>query len=112
MAARRRYETTPGACRRAPESRESGLAESALLCADTIDQGVEIAFRRTALLETLRAVHDRFGQDFVQALGAGEVAGHALDLGIIENRGPGLVAGQRADPFGIVLDERIRRHVH
>src|ERR1044072_4206449 len=87
------------------------LAKRALSRANPVDQSIEFTPRWTAYGQTLLEVHDRLGEDFIEALGAGEVARHALDLRIVEDRSPGLVAEQRADPFRIVPDQRVRRHV-
>jgi hypothetical protein len=57
-------------------------------------------------------MRDRLGEDARQVFLAREVARHPLDLGIVEQRRPRLVAHKRAFPLRIVADERIRRHVN
>ena len=54
---------------------------------------------------------DGLCEDLFEVGLAGEIAGHALHLRIVEQRRIGLVAQQRPDPVGLVADQRVGRHM-
>ncbi len=61
--------------------------------------------------DALLHVADGLAQDLAEIGFAGEVAGDALDLGIVEQHRPGLVAEERAGPVGLVADHGVGRDV-
>ena len=74
------------------------LPQSALRYANSVDQSVELSLWGTFFGEAMLHMRDRFGKDIFKVLGAAEVTGNALDLQIVEDRGPGLVVDQGAPP--------------
>src|SRR5580704_18637067 len=76
------------------------------------DRGVKLAGLWALRPQPRLEMRDGFGEDILELFHAGEVAGDALDLRVVEESRPRLVAHERPFPLRMVQDEGVSRHMN